>query len=253
MPARKKFRKKTYLFLLIFLLIATGIFVLYNQSVQIPWPNEDLNSKSTFEQSIEKAKNISANIFEGTRIIKNVAPFDNCNEGKYCIQYTNDNISWFAASEPGFKVKLTGYYAVKMTLRGEKYFAGINLIGKYAEKGKEWWDGRKSLNIFVLYDNIELYVDTGFARDPIQITSEKVTTDENGNLELIFIFDKNGKNLIITNTQGLVINIIDINQSASGNLPDGIFPAEEVYVGISLTPQAKLTIVEFFGFPLIGI
>jgi len=251
MPAvRKKTRKKIYLVSFIFLLIAAGLYVLYNTRPVKLTEDNDFKGKNAFEQTISEAINISRHIFEGTKILKNVTPFEICPEGKYCIQYENRTNTWYAASDPSFEVNLTDRYGIKLTMRGEEDFAGINLIGQYSEKGKEWWDGRKSLNIYVLYDNIQVYADTGFARDPMLILSDKAKTDDNGNLELLLIFDQNGKNVTIAKITGEIINTIDISQTTSGNISAGIFPGGKFSIGTSISPSAKLTVLDFLGFPL---
>ena len=243
-------RNTNFKFLLIFAILVAAINLIPYMLPQLENILECKIKKKISQNKIALPNESTRRIFDGKNILEEVGEFERCVEIKDCIQYTNQSNIWYSTYNSSSIIDISDQIAVKLTIKGEKDLAGINLFGKYSNEGKNWWEGRNSILISVLNEKLEIFIYTGYSRNPVQISSEIVQTDKDGYQSLIFLFNKQGKNLIISDNMGKILKKYNIDQASQSNLPNGVFAENKFNIGIEVAPSAKLSIKEFYGFRL---
>lgn len=189
-------------------------------------------------------------IFWGQNIIAKIAPLSECADSIQCRKFTNTNKAWFGMTEPIHSINIEDEYLVKIRFKNENAKAGVNLVGKLSEKNKEWWEERKSLNIYSQYGFLEINADSGLSQDPVFIFSEQIQADQNFFHTVYLTIDKYGNNIGLYDAAGSLIKNINLKSLDPEKFKSPIFPDNKFYLGISAEPNATLIIDEFYGMPL---
>lgn len=200
---------------------------------------------------INKSKKIVNGSFDGMSSIEKVASSSACNIELRCISIQNNTNNWYSTDYHLDFFKLENPAIVKLSWKNNGGSAGISLIGRFAQSGKFWWQGRKSINIYDKFDTVEIYAQDGIKKDPYQLMNDYVSSQDNGYVTIyILILDKGNKILLFT-PSGKIIKGFDVNEITDNKFPEGLFPDNKIYFGVSISPKAELFLTEFFASPLV--
>jgi len=166
-----------------------------------------------------------------------------------CIELNNQENNWlqYDASSSAY-IDIKGPFVVRISLTNKNDLTGIFLHGKRNKPSDEWWQNIYSFFIGTMNDGKHLYVDAkdGTSEKPL-LLFEKDT--DNITVFNIF-FDKNGKNILITDEQYQVIAYLDVNKITKNKFPNGLFPENKVYLGTGAAPKSYLFLLDFSIIPI---
>lgn len=121
--------------------------------------------------------------------------------------------------------------------------AQLSLYGRLRSEGsKKWWEGIHAMFITDLTDKVMLEFRDGKSPEVVGRLFDKIIP---GNTFHIRFLDTFGKQFSIIDSQGNVIQIIDVTKLDRIELSQGLFPEEKLWPGFMVDPGTKLTIEEF--------
>jgi len=109
----------------------------------------------------------------------------------------------------------------------------------------DWWRGLIRLDIGANHQNrLQLCINDGTSEQCNYSTFVEIPTDQ----PFIVVFDDpRGKTMHILDQNGQDVLKVDVTQQRGLNLPDGLFPAQTVWLGAWVNPQAALHIDSFLA------
>lgn len=126
----------------------------------------------------------------------------------------------------------------------ENYFkeiSGITLIGKINPDKKIWGKGNIKLFIGFSADKKKLYISAfdGKSGTPITLLYKEIKGFISS---LVIRFNRNGKNLSISDEKNNLIVKIDVNSVSKNRFPQGLFPEGKLYLGYGIASHSALKI-----------
>jgi len=143
---------------------------------------------------------------------------------------------------------LNSAFRIRMRMRLEKNageYASVLLMGTPPVTEGDWWRGLIRLDIGANQQNrLQLCINDGTSEQCNYSTFVEIPTDQ----PFIVVFDDpRGKTMHILDQNGQDVLKVDVTQQRGLNLPDGLFPAQTVWLGAWVNPQAALHIDSFLA------
>jgi len=117
-------------------------------------------------------------------------------------------------------------------------YGSIKLLGIPA-RGETWWKGISRLDIAHSHGRYVLGIRDGSAPD--FVAAIDLPLDTNQPLQLKFD-QTEGKSFVVLDGQGQEIERVDLAQLPGVDLPGGLFPEGDLYIGTSISPHSTLAI-----------
>lgn len=143
---------------------------------------------------------------------------------------------------------LNSAFRICMTLRLEKNageYASVLLMGTPPVTEGDWWRGLIRLDIGANHQNrLQLCINDGTSEQCNYSTFVEIPTDQ----PFTVVFDDpQGKVMHVLDQNGQDVLKVDVTQQSGLNLSDGLFPAQTVWLGAWVNPQATLYIDSFLA------
>lgn len=181
--------------------------------------------------------------------LQSLIPFK-CKITDNCFEYNNPDKSWLTRIATNSAVTVNEPFAIKVSQQNTGNLSGVLLYGRLQPHDTDsWWKGIIALFIGVDYKNNLLYLDikNGQSKKPITLLDKSYPPLSR---VLYFIFDNNGKNILVTDEAYNQLATIDINQITNNMFPQGIFPDNKFYVGFSTNANSSIRIYNLSVMPL---
>jgi len=177
----------------------------------------------------------------------------------------------FAIAKPGSKPKVTFVNPDEYDYMGEMSEPIVNesgfrllinfdnqntgseiiLSGRENLQTKSWWSGIHQLRIGYNNNN-EWYLNIHNGRQENSVyylTINKIKPRITFILEFV---DTNGSRILIKDTSGQELAVVDISANKDLKMPSGLFPYSDLKVGVNLPPQGKLIINKILYYSFIA-
>lgn len=143
---------------------------------------------------------------------------------------------------------LDSAFRIRMSLRLEQdtgEYASVLLMGTPPVTEGDWWRGLIRLDIGANQQyRLQLCINDGTSEQCNYSTFVEIPTDQP--FSVVFD-DPQGKVMHILDQNGQDVLKVDVTQQSGLNLPDGLFPAQAVWLGGWVNPQAVLDIDSFLA------
>lgn len=253
-----KIGQKIVLFLLLFLIIGEILYYFYlsggqlivNDIFSMRWVNKPTLNQDNVLDYFRKEKN--SLIF--TDLLKYLKPDESepCIFTSNCFEKRTDNlyVTYVNYENPFALSPLNKYYVIRLDLKNySENLSSVALLGKLSSNiANLYWEDISALLFGTGDNNHYLYVEALPGDDEMNLPILDEATNQRTSWYIIF--DREGKNFIISDKYFDVVRVIDINEKTGGKFPNGVFPDGKLYFGHLIAPQSHLMITNFSIAPL---
>jgi hypothetical protein len=159
------------------------------------------------------------------------------------LENTEDvGFGWEAGSasfDSPFRIKMS--LGVKNPQAGQ---ANIQLIGTpHNSHAEDWWQGLISMELSINSDGLLRFcIRDGSSED---CAYNETSTIQNGQLFMILFDDPQGKTFHLIDDQGTTVSTVKTNDLTGLNLPNGLFPDKNFWLGAWINKGVSLTVSSF--------
>lgn len=198
--------------------------------------NEMVNDATKLQSHILELSQTTVPPMEPTNLLDIFKKGDSINKENYVFFHNKDTA--LTNGFDSFPFKINGPFGIDINMYGEGDYVALTISGRLAEKGDDWWRGINKLVIASVNSQpMFTLVDGKSASSAANITFKDFTYQKP--FKIIF-HDSQGKSFSLIDSAGKEIKKVDITKLEEIDLPNGLFPDKNLYLGNLIQPGSIL-------------
>jgi len=139
-------------------------------------------------------------------------------------------------------ISLGSPFYVKINFEGSGSFPAIALFGR-TRTGAEWWDGIHVMYVVAMKNRVALEFRDGRS-DTIKYNFTLPSAIKPGSPFTIEFLDVHGNSFYVLDSDDNIVGNYDISKLPGIKMPNGLFPDNQLFVGVLVSPSAEMNIYE---------
>lgn len=204
-----------------------------------------LNDKQKLLSLVSAIKTSPPNGIDAIPILNKLGNGDKCTMTGNCFVFNNSkNKTWYGKElvASNSAIPMNGPMLVTLALRNENDISGITLNGLVNSTNDIWWNGIRKIYIGVDPKGTTIVMDVfdGTSGIPVRIFSKTLLKPVPS---FHIFFDEHGTHILVTDDAFNTVEFVNVNVLIN-NQPNGLFPNNQFYVGLSVAPLSTLTALQ---------
>ena len=143
---------------------------------------------------------------------------------------------WYG--EPGdYPIPVASEFVIHFYITGEGHFPSVSIQG-LSEK-----DSQRRNTIYVVAGPENIYLEIGDGKSDFSKVNKDLPLKSGDKFSILF-HDINGREISILDSEGNILRKYDLTSIPGIEMPDGLFPFSELFIGTLVSPNAGLLVHE---------